>query len=255
MQDSAPPEQSQVQAISLERALKLLSEGDIELHGLLPWCSNYTFLITVGDGELKATAVYKPCRGERPLWDFPEGTLAMREVAAYIVSEALGFHFVPCTVLREVVPVYGPGSIQQFVEYDPGHHYFNFSEEDKRRLPPVVLFDLLVNNADRKGSHVLLEEGTHKLWAIDHGLCFHEEEKLRTVLWDSAGQPIPPDLMERLGAVERLTKPGGVLRKNLRDYLTAREITAVANRAEHLLATGVFPLPPDHRRAFPYPPI
>jgi len=119
----------------------------------------------------------------------------------------------------------------------------------------VVLFDLLVNNADRKGSHVLLEEGTHKLWAIDHGLCFHEEEKLRTVLWDSAGQPIPPDLMERLGAVERLTKPGGVLRKNLRDYLTAREITAVANRAEHLLATGVFPLPPDHRRAFPYPPI
>jgi len=236
----------------LEQALR---EGDLEFKGQFLLGSNYTFLVAIHQDGREIRAVYKPSRGEQPLWDFPESTLAQREVAAYIVSEALGFHFVPCTVLREVVPVYGPGSIQQFVEYDPGYHYFNFSEEDKRRLPPVVLFDLLVNNADRKGSHVLLEEGTHKLWAIDHGLCFHEEEKLRTVLWDSAGQPIPPELMARLEAVERLTKPGGVLRKNLREYLTAREITAVANRAEHLLATGVFPLPPDHRRAFPYPPI
>ena len=170
----------------------------MELKGQFLLGSNYTFLVTVHHAGLELPAVYKPSRGEKPLWDFPDNTLAKREVAAYLVSEALGFRFVPCTVLRDDMPLYGPGSLQQYIEYDPEYHYFNFSDEDKARLGPVVLFDLLVNNADRKGSHVLIENGSRRLWAIDHGLCFHEEEKLRTVLWDSAGQEIPPDLRATL---------------------------------------------------------
>ncbi len=164
--------------------------------------SNYTFLVNVhhpastrGAGHVQELqAVYKPSKGEQPLWDFPDATLAHREVAAYLVSEALGWNFVPYTALREDGP-YGPGSIQQYIAYDPNYHYFNFTDEDKARLAPVMLFDLLCNNADRKGSHVIFEEGTHKMWLIDHGLCFHEEDKLRTVIWDYAGQSIPDELL------------------------------------------------------------
>ena len=236
----------------LEQALR---EGELELKGQFLLGSNYTFLVTVRHAEAELAAVYKPSRGERPLWDFPDNTLAQREVAAYMVSEALGLGLVPCTVLREDVPVYGPGSVQQYIDYDPEYHYFNFTEEDKARLPPVVLFDLLINNADRKGSHVLIEKGTGKLWAIDHGLCFHEEEKLRTVLWDSAGQPIPASLRACLAAAQGLLKAGAPLRLGLAPYLADGEIEAMRRRAGELLEAGIFPTPPPDRRAFPYPPI
>jgi hypothetical protein len=142
-------------------------------------------------------AVYKPSKGEQPLWDFPENSLAWREVAAYLVSEALGWNFVPYTILRDEGP-FGPGSLQQFIDYDPNYHYFTFKDEDKARLRPVVLFDLLLNNADRKGSHVIIQKRTRKMFLIDHGLCFHEEDKLRTVIWDFAGQPMPPELLADL---------------------------------------------------------
>jgi len=234
---------------------QVLREGELELKGQFLLGSNYTFLVTVHHAGAELAAVYKPSRGERPLWDFPDNTLALREVAAYMVSDALGLDLVPCTVLREDVPVYGPGSVQQYIDYDPEYHYFNFTDEDKGRLAPVVLFDLLINNADRKGSHVLIEKGTGKLWAIDHGLCFHEEEKLRTVLWDSAGQPIPANLRTSLAAVQRLLKPGAQLRLDLAPYLAEAEIEAMRRRAKALLETGVFPTPPPDRRAFPYPPI
>jgi hypothetical protein len=236
----------------LEQALR---EGELELKGQFLLGSNYTFLVTVHHAEAELPAVYKPSRGERPLWDFPENTLAQREVAAYMLSEALGLGLVPCTVLREDVPVYGPGSVQQYIDHDPEYHYFNFTEEDKGRLPPVVLFDLLINNADRKGSHVLIEKGTGKLWAIDHGLCFHEEEKLRTVLWDAAGHPIPAGLRACLAAVEDLLKAGTPLRLGLAPYLSGAEIEAIRRRAQELLEAGVFPTPPPDRRAFPYPPL
>jgi hypothetical protein len=242
----------QRQNSDLEEALR---GGDLELKGQFLLGSNYTFLVTVHHAGREIPAVYKPSRGEQPLWDFPENTLAKREVAAYLVSEALGFHFVPCTVLREDVPVYGTGSVQQFVDYDPEYHYFSFSDEDKARLPPVALFDVLVNNADRKGSHVVIEKSTQRLWAIDHGLCFHEEEKLRTVLWDSAGHKIPPNLRSSLESVPALLEAGAPLRLDLRPYLTAGEITAIMKRAEDLLQAGIFPSPPRHRRAYPYPPI
>ena len=209
--------------------------------------SNYTFLVEVTHAEKTYPAVYKPSRGEQPLWDFPENSLAQREVAAYLVSESLGFHFVPFTTLREDGP-YGAGSIQQFIEYDPDYHYFTFSNEDKQLLKPVVLFDLLVNNADRKGGHVFFEDKTHKLFAIDHGICFHADDKLRTVLWDFSGQRIPEDLLSRLALIPSLLH-------QLESYLTPREISALCARAESIVKRGIFPRQPRDRRAMPWPPL
>jgi uncharacterized repeat protein (TIGR03843 family) len=222
-----------------------LINGEIELKGQFMLGSNYTFLVDVHhDGET-CQAVYKPSKGEQPLWDFEENTLALREVAAYLVSEALGFGIVPFTILRD--GPFGPGSLQQFIEYDPNHHYFNFTDADKSMLKPVALFDLLVNNADRKGSHVFFD-GARKLWAIDHGLCFHEEDKLRTVIWDFAGESIPDELFTPLSST-------GSWRGLLERYLSPGEVTSLQSRADALLSSRVFPLPPMDRRAFPYPPL
>jgi uncharacterized repeat protein (TIGR03843 family) len=221
--------------------------GTYEIKGQFTFGSNYTFLVTVQYEGRGYPAVYKPLRGEQPLWDFPENTLAGREVAAYLISEALGFHFVPFTTLREEGP-HGAGSLQQFIDYDPEYHYFSFSEEDRQLLKPVVLFDLLCNNADRKGSHVFFENGTHKLYAIDHGICFHEDDKLRTVLWDFSGQKIPQDLLSRLALSRSLLT-------DLERYLSPREISAIRSRADSILKRGVFPRQPRDRRAMPWPPL
>jgi uncharacterized repeat protein (TIGR03843 family) len=191
--------------------------------------------------------VYKPSKGEQPLWDFPENTLALREVAAYLLSEALQLRVVPITVYREEGP-YGPGSLQQYINYDFEYHYFNFTEQDKQALKPIAFFDLLINNADRKGSHVFFEDKTRHLYAIDHGICFHEQDKLRTVIWDFAAQPIPDEMLAPLS----LTANWVAL---LESYLSPEEIRALQHRAERLLSTRAFPLPPKDRRAFPYPPI
>jgi uncharacterized repeat protein (TIGR03843 family) len=227
-----------------------LQQGELELKGQFMLGSNYTFLVNVHHEGRELQAVYKPSKGEQPLWDFPDYTLAHREVAAYLVSEALGWNFVPYTTLRDDGP-YGPGSIQQFIECDPNYHYFNFTDEDKTRLQPVMLFDLLCNNADRKGSHVIIEEETGKLWLIDHGLCFHEDDKLRTVIWDYAGELIPGELLETLTHLSSDQK----LLTDLQPHLSPREISALVMRANALVSSGVFPLPPEHRRAFPYPPL
>ncbi len=239
-------------AFALESALQY---GELELKGQFMFGSNYTFLVNVRYQGRELQAVYKPLRGEQPLWDFPDSTLARREVAAYLVSEALGFHFIPYTTLREDGPFYGPGSLQQFIDFDPEYHYFNFSDADKSRLRPVVLFDLLANNADRKGSHLLIEKGTNKLWVIDHGLCFHHEEKLRTVLWDFAGEPIPSELLGCLSTFPSLLSGTSEFRTSLKPYLSAREISALATRARSLLTVKRFPAPPRDRRAYPYPPV
>jgi len=223
-----------------------LQQGKFELKGQFTLGSNYTFLVDVTHEGQTIPAVYKPSRGEQPLWDFEENTLALREVAAYIVSESLGFGFVPFTVLRDDGP-HGPGSLQQYIEYDPDYHYFNFTAEDKHLLQPVAFFDLLVNNADRKGSHVFFDSA-HKLWAIDHGICFHEDDKLRTVIWDFASQPIPDDLLSHLSDLP-------ACRADLEPYLSPSEITALESRAEGLLTSRHFPPPPHDRRAFPYPPL
>ncbi len=231
-----------------------LQSGKIELKGQFMLGSNYTFLVTVHHEGHEFQAVYKPSRGEQPLWDFPDNTLAQREVAAYLVSEALGWHFVPFTTLRNDGP-HGPGSLQQYVEYDPEYHYFGFSDEDKSKLRPVVLFDLLVNNADRKGSHVFFEEGTHKLWLIDHGLCFHALDKLRTVIWDFAGEAISDDLLLALDSFCARLSSDTDLKSNLLAYLNPEEVKALRSRAAKLLTVHTYPYPPQGRRAYPYPPI
>ena len=232
------------QAVKLQQALQ---QGDLELKGQFTLGSNYTFLAKVTYQDETYSAVYKPKRGEQPLWDFPENSLAHREVAAYLISEALGFQIVPFTILRETGP-YGAGSLQQFIDYDPEYHYFNFTDSDKELLRPVALFDLLVNNADRKGGHVFFETDTHKLFAIDHGICFHEDDKLRTVLWDFGGQRIPADLISRLSL-----SPG--LLAELRPHLSRREIDALCRRAESIVKRGIFPRQPRDRRATPWPPL
>ena len=221
--------------------------GNLEIKGQFTLGSNYTFLVEVKYEDQTYPAVYKPTRGEQPLWDFEENTLALREVAAYIVSEALGFHLVPFTALREDGP-YGAGSLQQFIEHDPNYHYFTFSPEEKLLLKPVALFDMLVNNADRKGGHVFFSTDTHQLFAIDHGICFHEDDKLRTVLWDFGGQAIPNDLLTRLNLNSNLLA-------DLEPYLSPSELTALQFRAERIRKRGIFPRQPNDRRAIPWPPL
>lgn len=233
--------------------LKTLSEGEIAITGEFLWGSNYTFAASVHRGSHHLLAVYKPTRGERPLWDFPRASLAKREVAAYLVSEALGWRLVPSTVYRNDGPI-GPGSLQLYIEHDPEYHYFTFSPEDRQRLRPVALFDLLINNADRKGSHVLIDRENH-LWLIDHGICFHREEKLRTVIWDFAGEPFPEELLTAVNRLSEQLQPGCDLAHRLEDYLTTEEIAALAARARRLVEIARFPGPHPNRRPYPWPPV
>lgn len=224
-----------------------LTNGEYKLKGQFMLGSNYTFLVDVEHENKTYPAVYKPSRGEQPLWDFPENTLALREVAAYQLSELLKLHIVPFTVYRNDGP-YGAGSLQQYIEYDIEYHYFNFSEEDKQKLRPVVFFDLIANNADRKGSHIFFEQNTRKLYAIDHGICFHQEDKLRTVIWDFAGEPIPDELLAPLS----LTSTWSAV---FEPYLSPSETRALIRRAQALCESKIFPYPLQGRRAYPYPPI
>ena len=242
--------------------LNALQEGKTELKGEFMWGSNYTFLLQIEHKDLALQAVYKPTRGVRPLWDFSTSSLARREVAAYLVSTALEWNLVPPTVLRRDGP-FGPGSIQQYIDHNPEYHYFNFTQSDRQRLRPVALFDLLSNNADRKGSHVLIDPNG-RIWLIDHGICFHTEDKLRTVIWDFAGEPIPDDLCAELARFRQKLAPvageaeqsnSSDLAATLKPYLTQSEILALAHRVDHLLATGCFPNPDQSRRQHPWPPV
>lgn len=230
--------------------LLALQEAPVHLRGEFVNSSNHTFLVEL-QSEPPVLAVYKPTRGERPLWDFPERSLTRREVAAYIVSQQLGWHLVPETIYRRRKLPYGPGALQRFIVHNPQQHYFTFSAEHRQRLRPVAVFDLLLNNADRKGGHLLLDEHDH-LWAIDHGICFHTEPKLRTVIWDFAGQPIPAEL---LNDVQRLLDEETALRAALQPLLRPGEIRALLRRGRALLETQTFPLPNPHKRAYPWPPI
>lgn len=233
--------------------LVALQRGELNLQGQFLQGSNYTFLAHIEYQGEEIAVVYKPTRGEQPLWDFPTGTLAKREVVAFKISEALSWDLVPPTVYRRQAPL-GPGSVQLFIEHDNSYHYFNFEEGDKQRLRPVILFDYLVNNADRKASHVFVDDQNH-MWLIDHGLCFHSEDKLRTVIWDFAGEAIPRELLvdvQRLA--EELTTEDS-LRSDLAHLLRTEEIDALAQRATRLVETGCFPTPPTDRRVYPWPPV
>lgn len=241
--------------VSVEKAiiLEALQKGTIELQGQFLSGSNYTFLADIAYGDLSFQVVYKPVRGEQPLWDFPHGSLARREVAAYLVSEALGWDLVPPTILRKNGPL-GSGSLQQYIDHDPNDHFFNFEEKDRQRLRTVVIFDLLLNNADRKGGHILRDAQDH-LWLIDHGLCFHSEEKLRTVVWEFSGEEIPSDLLHGVGQLMDQLVEGEKLYTELLQYLRAGEVSALYSRARRLCETGRFPSPPSSRRSYPWPPV
>ena len=218
--------------------------------GQFNWGSNFTFLVELEDCGLQA--VYKPSQGEQPLWDFPAETLAGREVAAYLLSEALGWGLVPPTVLRQDGPA-GPGSLQLRIEHDPEQHYFTLDAATRQRLRPTALFDLLVNNADRKGGHILLD-ADGRIWLIDHGICFHAEPKLRTVVWDFVGEDFPEDLVADLRALApRLAE--GELREDLLGHLSEEELQAMEARLARLLEEGRFPAPPEDERARPWPPV
>ena len=229
---------------------RVLGTGELEVLGLLPNASNHTFLARVKSTEEELLAVYKPRRGETPLWDFPEGTLCAREVAAYVVSRALGWPNVPATVLRD--GPYGVGSVQRFVPHDPEEHYFTLAGRFPEEFRRVAAFDLVVNNADRKSGHCLLGEDG-RVFLVDHGVCFSDEPKLRTVIWDFIGDPIEEGTradVRRLAGELR----GGKVRDELTNLLAPMELAALEERADAVAAADRFPEPgPD--RPFPWPPI
>ncbi len=231
-------------------ACELLATGDIEVLGLLPYSSNYVFLAKVNGRGGEALAVYKPSRGERPLWDFPSGTLATREVAAYLVSEAAGWGFVPPTVLRSEGPL-GRGSLQLFVEHDPERHYFALVQERLEEFASVALFDEVINNADRKGGHIL-EDAQGRMWVVDHGLCFNVAGKLRTVIWAFSEEPIGSSLRERLVNLGTQLADEGALGGRLAELLSPRESAATRARVESLLINDRFPAP-EGERPLPWP--
>jgi len=230
-------------------ALSLLASGEIEVEGRMPWSSNSTFLVSVTSGEATMGAVYKPTRGERPLWDFPGG-LHRREAAAWHLSELLGWGLVPETLVRPDAP-FGPGSLQRFVDADFEHHYFTLYEDEANHpaLRRVATFDLLLNNADRKSGHCLIDSDGH-IWAIDNGLSFHPQPKLRTVIWEFAGEPVPPDLLDD---VCRLAQGDGEHHRALAELLEADEMASLRRRAEAVARRPVFPSPDPDRRPYPWP--
>jgi uncharacterized repeat protein (TIGR03843 family) len=226
-------------------ALDLLSRGEIRVKGRMPDSSNATFLVELAWSGATTHAIYKPGRGERPLWDFPP-ELFRREIAAYLLSEALGWGLVPLTIERE--GPFGAGSLQHFVDADFEQHYFTLLERTElhERLKAICLFDLAANNADRKSGHCLLgPDGS--IYAIDNGLTFHEEPKLRTVIWDFAGEPIPEASLEDLA---RLTRAG--LPEPLAQLLDPSERKALQSRIRRLLADRRFPRDRGGHR-YPWP--
>lgn len=237
-------------AVELDRALRLLMRGRVELVGQILNSSNFTFLTRVDDGDLEAFAVYKPQRGESPLWDFPRGTLCLRETAAYVVSRVLGWPLIPPTVLRD--GPYGVGALQLYVDADPEATYFSLRAGRLADLLPVALFDLLANNADRKGGHLLLD-AAGGIWAIDNALTFHVEPKLRTVIWDFAGKPIPEEYLENLRHLRDHLARRSHLRRTLERLLAEEEIAALRKRLTALLRDATFPLPDPTRRQVPWP--
>jgi uncharacterized repeat protein (TIGR03843 family) len=265
---------SQLDRADMERLLRC---GDIEVEGRLVDASNTTLRVILTLDGLSTRAVYKPMRGERPLWDFPDGTLAGREVAAYLVSEATGWGVVPPTVLRDG-PL-GPGACQLWIDetdeaeelvgfvrprrmppgwfriagaHDDAGRAYALAHADDPRLARMAVFDAVVNNADRKGGHVICAAGG-RVYGVDHGVCFHVEDKLRTVLWGWAGSALPAEVVPALR--ELAAALAGPLGTTLAAHLTRAEVAATADRVARLLAAGQFPLPGEGWPAMPWPPL
>jgi uncharacterized repeat protein (TIGR03843 family) len=266
-----------VSVLAEDDALELLSRGAMELEGRLVDASNTTLRAEISLDGLTRRCVYKPVRGERPLWDFPDGTLAGREVSAYLVSQATGWDLVPPTVLRDG-PL-GPGACQLWIDepddtdaligfvpaYDvpPGWFAvagardengdaFALAHADDSRLARLAVLDAVINNADRKGGHVLYAPGGD-IYGVDHGISFHVENKLRTVLWGWTGKPIPPESLATLTALG--ADLDGRLGETLEEHLTVSEVQHLRLRVKRLVRAGRFPKPPQDWPAVPWPPI
>ena len=255
--------------------LDLLHRGRIEVQGRLVDASNATLFCSIKSHGIEAECVYKPVSGERPLWDFPDGTLAGREVATYLVSEATGLHVVPPTILRD--GPFGPGMVQLWVDTKEGddlvdvvapgqvrtgwqvvlHAHDRFGEPavlahaDHPGIKAMAALDVVVNNADRKGGHVL-HATDDNVYGVDHGICLHTDNKLRTVLWGFLGQPIPGETVAALTRL-RTELTGDDLPAQLAEHITRREIRALRNRTDRFLTEGVFPEPGGEWRAIPWP--
>jgi uncharacterized repeat protein (TIGR03843 family) len=235
--------------------LGLLRDGELEIVGRLLDASNATFVAEVRlpcpepEPDMRATVVYKPIRGERPLEDFPIGTLANREVAAHVTSEAIGWSVVPPTVLRD--GPHGTGAVQLWVDVDDSVHPLELLRERAPALRRMALFDAAVNNADRKVGHLLPVKGGH-VFGVDHGICFAVEPKLRTVLWVWRGERVTADELATLQ--ELAAKLDGGLGSSLSELLSRREILAMRRRVKELIGAGRFPDPIPGQPAIPWPP-
>lgn len=240
-------------SFDIEQILRLLACGGVrEEHGMLRWSSNYTFLISVSDEDSTTLAVYKPQRGERPLWDFPDGTLCYREVAAFALSDALSWRIVPPTVLRDGPR--GVGSVQLFIDAKAEVNYFSLNEYYADQLKRFAAFDYIINNADRKGGHCLLDADDH-LWGIDHGIGFHTSPKLRTVIWDFAGQSIPENMLADIQRVCReIDDPSNRLRLQLDRLLSDAEVHALMARMRRIVQRREYPRPGPGPN-YPWPPV
>jgi uncharacterized repeat protein (TIGR03843 family) len=225
--------------------VQTLEHGDITIIGRMPHSSNATFLVSVQCGETSFQAIYKPLRGERPLWDFEPG-LHRREIAAYLLSQAIGINMVPPTVLREG-PL-GEGSLQHFIDADVEQHYFTIFEQREDlhdQLRAMCVFDIVANNTDRKAGHCLLGLDD-KVWGIDHGVCFAADFKLRTVIWEFGGESLPDDLR---AAIEPLIE---TIPLNIATLLSSDEVSALQERVQWLCEGGAFPIDRSGSR-YPWP--
>ncbi len=223
----------------------LLCHGEIVSCQLTPIGSNYTFVVKVQLRDRSGLAIYKPRDGESPLWDFPSGTLYKREYASYLLSDILGWDFIPFTTIRD--GPYGVGTVQLFVEHDPKDNYYSLTETNAAQLRTIACFDLVANSTDRKPNHLLLDPNG-KLWSIDHGLTFHADTKIRTVIWDFGGQKIPKPLLKKLASLSKqLQNPQGMERELL-DLLRPEEVTALQQRVEWVLSERSYPGLPGRQR-------
>lgn len=230
----------------------ILTRANVRGLDLLPSGSNYVFVMALEDDAAGAgIAIYKPERGEAPLHDFPDGTLYRRERAAYLVSEALGWRLVPPTVVRD--GPHGVGTAQLFIEHQARGSYFSMKSTRVAELRRMATFDAFVNNADRKGGHCL-DGRDGRVWGIDHGLTFHRQDKLRTVIWDWAGEPIDAPHLDDVARVVQELRRGGELADRLGDLLHTKELRALCERGERLLTQRTYPLPPPWR-SVPWPPM
>jgi uncharacterized repeat protein (TIGR03843 family) len=236
--------------LELDDALRLLRDGDLEVEGRLVDASNATLYCAVSHDGITAACVYKPIAGERPLWDFPDGTLAERELAAYLVSAATGWDIVPPTVMRD--GPFGVGMCQLWIDVDPRVDLVALARSNIEPLRRMAVFDAIVNNADRKGGHLLPTSDGH-VYGVDHGVCFSVEPKLRTLLWGWQGKKLTEEAVAVLHVIDR--ELAGSLGADLGELLTEDEVRATKRRVRRLLSTGKHPAPKGDWPPMPWPPF